>query len=129
MKPGLKGLQVGAWHGIYAPKGTPDDVVQKLAKALQDSLRDPDLMKRFNDINTVRRAAGSGHAPGAEGESSTSEVDRWAPIIKATGQVRGLRAGEERPRSLKRRAPAAANGNRKNFDKALGPAACSCLDL
>src|SRR5256886_12811307 len=42
---GLKGFEVGAWHGIYAPKGTPDEIIQKLAKTLQEALRDPDLVK------------------------------------------------------------------------------------
>ncbi len=51
-RSGFEGFEVGAWHGIYAPKGTPDDIIQKLSKTLQEALRDPDLVKRFNDINT-----------------------------------------------------------------------------
>jgi tripartite-type tricarboxylate transporter receptor subunit TctC len=82
---GLKGFEVGAWHGIYAPKGTPDDVVQKLAKTLQEALRDPDLVKRFNDINT-EPAAQNEATPEALKAKLVSEVDRWAPIIKAAGQ-------------------------------------------
>ncbi|HEY0234633.1 MAG TPA: tripartite tricarboxylate transporter substrate-binding protein [Afipia sp.] len=82
---GLKGFEVGAWHGIYAPKGTPDAIVQKLAETLQAALRDPDLIKRFNDINTepVSQAEAT---PKALKTLLDSEVDRWAPIIKATGQ-------------------------------------------
>jgi tripartite-type tricarboxylate transporter receptor subunit TctC len=82
---GLKGFEVGAWHGIYAPKGTPDDVVQKLAKSLQEALRDPELMKRFNDINTDVVPQDQA-TPQALKAKLDSEVDRWAPIIKATGQ-------------------------------------------
>ncbi len=82
---GLKGFEVGAWHGIYAPKGTPDAIVQKLATTLQAALRDPDLIKRFNDINTepVTQAEAT---PKALKTLLDSEVDRWAPIIKSTGQ-------------------------------------------
>ncbi|OYU87360.1 MAG: hypothetical protein CFE29_24835 [Bradyrhizobiaceae bacterium PARB1] len=82
---GLKGFEVGAWHGIYAPKGTPDEIVQKLAKALQASLRDPDLVKRFTDINTDVVPQDQA-TPAALKAKLDSEIDRWAPIIKATGQ-------------------------------------------
>lgn len=82
---GLKGFEAGAWHGIYAPKGTPDEVVQKLAKALQEALRDPDLVKRFTDINTDVVPQDQA-TPAALKAKLDSEVDRWAPIIKANGQ-------------------------------------------
>ena len=82
---GLKGFEAGAWHGIYAPKGTPDDVVQKLAKTLQEALRDPELIKRFNDINTDPVPQDQA-TPAALKKQLDSEVDRWAPIIKASGQ-------------------------------------------
>ncbi|MGM5002310.1 tripartite tricarboxylate transporter substrate-binding protein [Tardiphaga sp. 538_B7_N1_4] len=82
---GLKGFEAGAWHGIYAPKGTPDDIVQKLAKVLQDSLRDPELIKRFNDINTDPVPQDQA-TPQALKKQLDGEVDRWAPIIKASGQ-------------------------------------------
>ncbi|MGM4919845.1 tripartite tricarboxylate transporter substrate-binding protein [Tardiphaga sp. 813_E8_N1_3] len=82
---GLKGFEAGAWHGIYAPKGTPDDIVQKLAKVLQESLRDPELIKRFNDINTDPVPQDQA-TPQALKKQLDSEVDRWAPIIKASGQ-------------------------------------------
>jgi putative tricarboxylic transport membrane protein len=82
---GLKGFEVGAWHGIYAPKGTPDDIVQKLSRTLQEALRDPDLVKRFNDINTEPVPQNEA-TPEALKAKLISEVDRWAPIIKAANQ-------------------------------------------
>jgi tripartite-type tricarboxylate transporter receptor subunit TctC len=82
---GLKGFEVGAWHGIYAPKGTPDTVVQKLSKTLQEALREPDLIKRFNDINTETVPQDQA-TPAALQATLISEVDRWAPIIRATNQ-------------------------------------------
>jgi tripartite-type tricarboxylate transporter receptor subunit TctC len=82
---GLKGFEVGAWHGIYAPKGTPDPIVQKLAKTLQEALKDPDLIKRFNDTN-IEPVAQDQATPQALQATLISEVDRWAPIIKAAGQ-------------------------------------------
>src|SRR5260370_20141392 len=49
---GLKGFELGVWHGVFAPKGTPPVIVEKLSAALKAALRDPDLVKRFNEINT-----------------------------------------------------------------------------
>jgi putative tricarboxylic transport membrane protein len=82
---GLKGFEVGVWHGVFAPKGTPPAIVQRLSGALKAALTDPDLVKRFNDINTdpmpQERAT-----PEAAGRTLVSEIDRWAPIIKAAGE-------------------------------------------
>ena len=82
---GLKGFEVSAWHGIYAPKGTPDAIIQKLSNALQAALKDPDLVKRFGDINTDPVSQEEA-TPKALKNLLDSEVDRWAPIIKSTGQ-------------------------------------------
>jgi tripartite-type tricarboxylate transporter receptor subunit TctC len=82
---GLKGFEIAAWHGLYAPKGTPDAVIQKLAKTLQDALRDPELVKRFNDINTEPVAQDQA-TPAVLKATLDSEVDRWAPIIRAANQ-------------------------------------------
>jgi tripartite-type tricarboxylate transporter receptor subunit TctC len=82
---GLKDFEVGAWHGLYAPKGTPDDIVRKLSMTLQEALRDPDLVKRFNDINTEPVTQDEA-TPEALRIKLISEVDRWAPIIRETNQ-------------------------------------------
>ena len=82
---GLKGFELNIWHGIFAPKGTPPAVVQKLSAALKTALKEPDVIKRFNDISTTpvpeNRAT-----PDAAQNTLVSEIDRWSPIIKAAGQ-------------------------------------------
>jgi tripartite-type tricarboxylate transporter receptor subunit TctC len=82
---GLKGFEVGIWHGIYAPAGTPPAIIQKLAVALQAALKDPVVITRFNDINTEPVAQDKA-TPEALAMTLSSEIDRWAPIIKAAGQ-------------------------------------------
>ena len=82
---GLKGFQLGVWHGIYAPKGTPTPIIQKLTVALQAALKDPTLITKFNDINTEPVSQDKA-TPGALAATLASEIDRWAPIIKAAGQ-------------------------------------------
>ena len=59
--------------------------MQKLSAALQAALKEPDLVKRFNDINT--EPMGQDRAtPEAAQRTLMSEIDRWAPIIKAAGE-------------------------------------------
>ncbi len=82
---GLKGFEVGVWHGIYAPAGTPPAIVQKLTAALQAALKDPMVVTKFNDINT-EPVSQSQATPEALASTLASEIDRWAPIIKAAGQ-------------------------------------------
>jgi tripartite-type tricarboxylate transporter receptor subunit TctC len=82
---GLKGFELGVWHGLFAPKGLPLAIVTKLSTALRSALKDPDLMKRFNDINTEPMSDDKA-TPAAAERMLLSEIDRWAPIIKASGQ-------------------------------------------
>jgi putative tricarboxylic transport membrane protein len=82
---GLEGFEVSVWHGVYAPKGTSAEVVQKLSGALKIALKDPKVVARFNDINTEPVAEDKA-TPEALQQTLLSEIDRWAPIIKAAGQ-------------------------------------------
>ena len=82
---GLKGFELAVWHGVFAPKGTPSAVVQKLAAALKSALKDPDLVRRFNEINTAPMTQDKA-TPEAAQSTLESEINRWAPIIKAAGE-------------------------------------------
>ncbi len=82
---GLKGFNVSVWHGLYAPKGTPKPVLDKLNAALRTALKDPEFMKREEALGAViitdGRLGGAEHKRFVEGE-----INKWAPIIKAAGQ-------------------------------------------
>ena len=82
---GLKGFNVSIWHGMYAPKGTPKVVVDKLNAALRTSLKDPEFIKRQEALGAVvvtdARLAGAEHKKFVE-----SEIGKWGPAIKAAGQ-------------------------------------------
>jgi tripartite-type tricarboxylate transporter receptor subunit TctC len=81
---GLKGFQVGVWHGVYAPKGTPKAVIDKLAAAIQQSMKEPDFRKRMADLGaTVYTPEQS--TPAALAAHLKSEIERWGPVIKAAG--------------------------------------------
>jgi tripartite-type tricarboxylate transporter receptor subunit TctC len=82
---GLKGFEVSVWHGLYAPKGTPDAVVQKLSTALQAALKNENVIQRFAELGTAP-VAQERATPQALQSYLVAEIDRWAPIIKAAGE-------------------------------------------
>jgi tripartite-type tricarboxylate transporter receptor subunit TctC len=81
---GLKGFEVTVWHGLYAPKGTPKAVIDKLTQALQVALKDDNVKQRFAELGTepvVENRA----TPAALGAHLKAEIDKWTPIIKKAG--------------------------------------------
>ncbi|KAB2681293.1 MULTISPECIES: tripartite tricarboxylate transporter substrate-binding protein [Brucella/Ochrobactrum group] len=82
---GLDGMEVGIWHGIYAPKGTPAEITERLSKSLQLALKDPNVVARFAELGT-KPSSESDATPAALKAKLESEVARWKPIIEAAGQ-------------------------------------------
>src|SRR5262245_19245576 len=81
---GLKGFEVSVWHGLYAPKGTPKAVVDKLTKALQQAIKDPTVKQRFADLG-AEPVAEKQATPEALRADLKAEIDKWGPIIKKAG--------------------------------------------
>jgi tripartite-type tricarboxylate transporter receptor subunit TctC len=81
---GVSGLYVAYWHAMWAPKGTPKDVIAKLNAAVVSALGDPTVQQRL---------AGQGHdvwpreqqTPEALAAYHKSETERWWPIVRASG--------------------------------------------
>jgi tripartite-type tricarboxylate transporter receptor subunit TctC len=82
---GLKNFEVVVWHGLYAPKGTPKPVVDKLTEALQVALKDANLRQRFADLGTEPVSADRATPDGLR-KHLKAEIDKWGPIIKKAGQ-------------------------------------------
>jgi tripartite-type tricarboxylate transporter receptor subunit TctC len=82
---GLKDFEVVVWHGMYAPKGTPKDVVMKVNAAMQAALKDPAVIARMSDL-AAEVTAVSKQTPEAHKAFLASEVDKWGKVIKAAGQ-------------------------------------------
>ena len=82
---GLPGFQVGIWHGIYAPKGTPAEVTERLSKSLQLALKDPNVVARFAELGTTPSAEADA-TPAALKAKLEGEIARWKPVIEAAGQ-------------------------------------------
>lgn len=81
----LKGFEVAVWHGLYAPKGTPKPVIDRLSKSLQVALKDPAVSSRFAELGTEPVDAKQA-TPQALGEHLKKEIARWQPIIAKAGQ-------------------------------------------
>jgi tripartite-type tricarboxylate transporter receptor subunit TctC len=81
---GLPGFELSIWHGMYAPKGTPQPVVDKLVAALQSALKDPGLQKRFADLGSTVVSLDRA-TPEGLGKHLKAEIDKWGPIIKKAG--------------------------------------------
>jgi tripartite-type tricarboxylate transporter receptor subunit TctC len=81
---GLPGFEVAVWHGLYAPKGTPKQVVDTLSSALQTALKDPNVKQRFADLGT-EPVAESRARPEALRAHVKAEIERWSPIISKAG--------------------------------------------
>ncbi len=81
---GMPEYQVSAWNAVFAPKGTPKEVVAKLNAALSAALDDPATRKRLLDLGSVIPDQ-KGRTPEALADLVNSEVARWTPILKAAG--------------------------------------------
>jgi tripartite-type tricarboxylate transporter receptor subunit TctC len=79
---GLPGFYFTFWHALWAPKGTPKEILAKLSAALQKTLADPDMRKRLTDIGQEIFPADQ-QTPAALRKFQQSEIDKWWPIIKA----------------------------------------------
>jgi tripartite-type tricarboxylate transporter receptor subunit TctC len=81
---GLPGFQVVVWHGIYAPKGTPKPVLDKLVAALQAGIQDPAFVQRMSELGG-QVVAKDKATPESLRSQLKSEIDRWTPIIRKAG--------------------------------------------
>ena len=82
---GLQGMEFGIWHGLYAPKGTPEEAITRLNGALRKALADATVKQRFGELGTAP-AAETEVTPEALKAKLESEIGRWKPIIEAAGE-------------------------------------------
>lgn len=82
---GLPGFEVSVWHGLYAPRGTPRPIVERLNRALVAALRDETIARRFADLGTapvaIERATPEVHRTFWQ-----ADIAKWRPLIQAAGQ-------------------------------------------
>jgi tripartite-type tricarboxylate transporter receptor subunit TctC len=81
---GLPGLYVSVWFGIWAPKGTPHDVVAKLNAAMMASLSDATVRQRLADLGQEITPRDQ-QTPEALAAFHKAEAEKWWPLVKAAG--------------------------------------------
>jgi tripartite-type tricarboxylate transporter receptor subunit TctC len=79
---GVGGLHMPGWFGLFAPKGTPKDIIAKLNAAMVAALADPTVRSRFTELG-LDLASREQQTPEGLAAFHKTEVEKWWPIIKA----------------------------------------------
>jgi len=81
---GVPGLDISVWYGLWAPKGTPKEIITRLNQAAVEALADPVMRQRLADLG-LEIPAREIQTPEALGAHQKAEIAKWWPIIKAAG--------------------------------------------
>ena len=81
---GIPGLYASGWFGLFAPRGTPKEIIAKLNAAMVQALADPAIRTRFSDLG-LDVASREQQSPEGLAAFHKSEMEKWWPIIKAAG--------------------------------------------
>ncbi len=81
---GLPGLHISVWYGIWAPRGTPGPVVEKLNSAIVAALADTAVRQRLADLGQEMPSREQ-QSPEGLAALQRAEADKWWPIVKAAG--------------------------------------------
>ena len=84
IESGLPDMELSVWHGVYTPKGTPAEINERLAKALQVALADEGVVKQLAELGSAPVPAEK-VTPAALKTKLETEIARWKPIIEAAG--------------------------------------------
>jgi tripartite-type tricarboxylate transporter receptor subunit TctC len=80
---GLPGFTASLWYGLWVPKDTPKDIVEKLNAIIGQVLADPSVQRRFDDLGILISPRDQ-QSPEALRAFQKAEAERWWPIIKAS---------------------------------------------
>ena len=81
---GLPGFHMTLWSGLWVPKATPKDIIERLNAAAAEAMGDPAVQKRLADLG-LELPARDRMTPQALGAWHKAEVDKWWPMIKRAG--------------------------------------------
>jgi tripartite-type tricarboxylate transporter receptor subunit TctC len=80
---GLPGFTASLWYGLWVPKGTPKEIVERLNATLHEVLADASVKKRLDDLG-IEISPRDQQSPEALAAFQKAEAERWWPVIKAS---------------------------------------------
>jgi tripartite-type tricarboxylate transporter receptor subunit TctC len=80
---GVKGYEAGVWFGLAAPAGTPAAAINKISAEAIKGTKSPAFVKRMTGLGYVIL----GEGPEAMAKMLKAEIERWTPVVKASGAV------------------------------------------
>jgi tripartite-type tricarboxylate transporter receptor subunit TctC len=81
---GIHDIHASFWHGLWAPKGTPPEIIAKLNAAVRDALADPSVQQRLRNVGQEVWPVAE-QTPQALAAKQKAEIAQWTPIVKAAG--------------------------------------------
>lgn len=81
---GLQGVEASVWNAFFLPRGTPEPIVRKLNKAMSDTVDDPNVRKRLQDLG-LEIVAPERRTPAYLAKFVPEEIARWTKVVKAAG--------------------------------------------
>jgi tripartite-type tricarboxylate transporter receptor subunit TctC len=81
---GLQGFEVVVWHGLYAPKGTPKDALDKVGAALRAALKNPAVTQRLVELG-AQVVPEAQQTPAGLRDRLAAEIEKWTPVIQSAG--------------------------------------------
>lgn len=78
---GLKGYEASSWFGLFAPAGTPREIVQKISAEVQKGIATPEMQEKFKSQGAIP----VGSTPEAFAAHVEAEIKKWAQVVKASG--------------------------------------------
>jgi tripartite-type tricarboxylate transporter receptor subunit TctC len=85
IEAGLPELQTLTWTALFAPKGTPKPIIDRLNAAVDQAMKDPAIAKRLDELGADVPPPGEERSPQALARLVAAEVAKWTPLIRAAG--------------------------------------------
>ena len=81
---GVEGVEASVWNAFFLPKGTPEPIVRRLNRAMSDTLDNPSVRKRLEDLG-LEIVPRERRSPEYLAKFLPQEVERWGAVIRAAG--------------------------------------------
>jgi len=81
---GLAGVEASVWNAFFLPKGTPEPIVRRLNKAMSDTIDNPSVRKRLEDLG-LEIVPPERRSPEYLAKFLPEEIERWGKVIRAAG--------------------------------------------